>query len=130
MPNPLKKGPEKFVLINEGDIDKFLGLNYLQGNTKPEISMAVHQTARLFNDPKLCHEKAIMRIGRYLLHIINRGIIFEPDKPKGLECYVDADFSSGWSQADANDADNVMSRTGFIIMYANCTIYWASKLQT
>ena len=31
---------------------------------------------------------------------------------------------------DTDDADNVMSRTGFVIMYANCPIYWVSKLQT
>ena len=196
----MQEGPENFILTDEGDIDKFLGieikklapnkfelvqpflidrivtllglennefesssnsrstpvarpvlskdlegkprklpwkyrtavgmLTYLQGNSRPEIAMAVHQVARFTNDPKLCHEKAIMRIGRYLLHTKNRGIIFEPDKSKGLECYVDADFAGGWSNADTNDADNVMSRTGFVIMYANCPIYWVSKLQT
>ena len=105
-------------------------LSYLQGNTRPEISMAVHQTARFCNNPMLSHEKAVMRLGRYLLHTKDRGIIFEPDKSKGLECYVDADFAGGWSAADSDDADNVMSRTGFIIMYANCPIYWCSKLQT
>ena len=71
-----------------------------------------------------------MKIGRYLLHTIDRGIIFEPDKSKGLECYVDADFSGGWFQAEAHDADNVIFRTGFIIMYANCPIFWAIKLKT
>ena len=158
----MQNGPENFILTDEGDIDKFLGinikhisdnkfelsqpylierivsllglkdnefdvesnpkstpvgkpvlnkdlegkprklpwkyrtavgmLNYLQYNTRPEISMAVHQTARFCNDPKLCHEKAVMRLGRYLLHTIDRGIIFEPDTTKGLECYVNADF--------------------------------------
>ncbi|KAL7523326.1 hypothetical protein ACHAWF_000477, partial [Thalassiosira exigua] len=68
-----------------------------------------------------------MRLGRYLLHTKDRGIIYQPDKFRGLECYVDADFAGGWSQADTDDADNVMSRTGFIIMYANCPIYWVSK---
>ncbi len=162
----MKNGPENFILTDEGDIDKFLGidikhlgnnkfeisqpflierivtllglkdnefnvdtnarptpvgkpvlnkdldgkprklswkyrtavgmLNYLQGNTRPEIAMAVHQVARFCNDPKLCHEKAVMRIGRYLLHTHDRGIIYEPDKSKGLECYVDADFAGGW----------------------------------
>ena len=105
-------------------------LQYLQGNTRPEISMAVHQTARFCNDPKLCHEKAIVRIGRYLLHTKDRGIIYDPDKTRGLECYVDADFAGGWLNADSDDAENVMSQTGFIIMYANCPIYWSSKLQT
>ena len=105
-------------------------LSYLQGNSRPEISMAVHQTARFCNDPKLCHKQAIVRLGQYLLHRKDKGIIFEPDESKGLECFVDADFAEGWSTTDSTDADNVMPRTGFIIMYVNCPIYWCSKLQT
>jgi len=105
-------------------------LTYLQGNSRPEISMAVHQTARFCKNPMLCHEKAIMILGRYLLHTSDRGILYDTDISKGLECYVDADFAGGWASADADDADNVMSLTGFIIMYANCPIYWRSALQT
>ena len=196
----MKDGPENFILTDEGDIDKFLGieithldekrfkisqpylidriisllnidtntygmetnskstpvgkpllhkdlegkprkeswnyrtavgmLTYLQGNTRPEMSMAVHQTARFCNNPMLSHEKAIKRLGRYLYHTKNEGIVYNPDISKGLECYVDADFAGGWTQADASDADNVMSRTGMVIMYANCPIYWRSSLQT
>jgi hypothetical protein len=48
----------------------------------------------------------------------------------GIECYVDADFAGGWNITTSTDADNVMSRTGFVIAYANCPIYWASCLQT
>ena len=105
-------------------------LSYLQGNTRPDISMAVHQTARFSNDPKLCHEQAITRIGRYLRHSRDRGVIFKPDKSKGLECYVDADFAGGWNPMNPNDASNLMSRTGFVIKYADCPIYFSSKLQT
>ena len=105
-------------------------LSYLQGNTRPEISMATHQTARFCIDPKLSHEQAIMRIGRYLLGTADRGIIYEPDPKKGLECYVDADFAGGWSHADSEDAENLMSRTGYVIFYAGCPVYWVSKLQT
>ena len=43
-------------------------LTYLQGNTFPETSMKVHQTALLCNNPMLSHEKAINQIGRYLHH--------------------------------------------------------------
>eukprot|EP00956_Cyclotella_meneghiniana_P016831 scaffold26923_cov50-Cyclotella_meneghiniana.AAC.1 len=68
-------------------------LSYLQGNTCPDISMATHQTARFCIDPRLSHEQAIMRIGRYLLGTADRSIIYEPDPKKGLECYVDADFA-------------------------------------
>ena len=52
------------------------------------------------------------------------------DSTKGLECYVDADFACGWNQEDTHDASNLMSRTGFVIKYADCPIYWSSKLQT
>lgn len=37
-------------------------LSYLQNQTRPDISMPVHQTARFCNDPKLSHEQAINRI--------------------------------------------------------------------
>ena len=182
----LEKGKEKFILTDEGDIDKFLGieiqhfengsfeisqphlinrilqvlqldknnewstaaksrelpgtsilskepkgkqrkyedrwnyrtavsvgmLTYLQGNSRPDISVHVHQCARFSIDPKRVHETAIINIGRYLLRSRERGIVYNPDKTKGLECYVDADFACGWQQADADSAENVMSRTG------------------
>ena len=105
-------------------------LSYLQGNTRPEISMATHQCARFCTDPKLSHEQAIMRIGRYLMGTMDRGIIFEPDPSKGLECYVDADFAGGWTLEDPDDADNVLSRMGYVICYAGCPVYWVSRLCT
>ena len=105
-------------------------VNYLQENAGPEIAMAVHQTARFYNNPMLCHEKAIINLGRYLLHIHGRVIIYQPDISKGLEYYVEADLAGGWSNADAEDAENAVSQIYFLIMYANCPIYWASKVQT
>jgi hypothetical protein len=48
----------------------------------------------------------------------------------GIECYVDADFAGDWNITTSADADNVMSRTGFVITYANRPNYWASCLQT
>jgi hypothetical protein len=70
-----------------------------------------------------------MQIGRYLCDNCERGLIFKVDKTKGLEVYVDADFAGGWSCADAENADNVLSRTGFAICFAN-PLVWCSKLQT
>ena len=92
--------------------------------------MAVHQTARFGNNQMLSHKKALKRLVRYLLHTKRDGIVYNPDKNKGLECFVDADFAGGWKQANSSDAETVMSRTGMIIMYANCPIYWRSSLQT
>ncbi len=57
-------------------------------------------------------------------------MIYAPDSKRGLEVWVDADFAGGWNPEEAGDADNVYSRTGFIIYYAGCPIYWQSKLQT
>ena len=36
---------------------------YLQANIRPEMSIAVHQTARFCNKPMMTHEKAIKRLG-------------------------------------------------------------------
>jgi hypothetical protein len=60
----------------------------------------------------------------------DKGLLFRPDNSKGLECYVDADFAGGWKDGDHNNPESVLSRTGYIIMYAGCPITWSSKLQT
>ena len=97
-------------------------LKYLQGNSLPDMFMAVHQTAHLCNNPILSHQKDIKRLGRYLLHTKKEGFIFNQDVSKGLECYVDADFAGGWLREVGDNADN--------IMYANYPVYWHSSLQT
>ncbi|KAL7550147.1 LOW QUALITY PROTEIN: hypothetical protein ACHAWF_013388 [Thalassiosira exigua] len=78
-------------------------LTYLQENSRQEILRAVHKTGG---------------------SVTRQCFATKGNNSKGLECYVDTYFSGGWSQADANDADNIISRTVFIIMYANCPIYW------
>ena len=105
-------------------------LGYLQASTRPDISMAVHQCARFNGCPKLCHEKAVKYIARYLLSSHDKGIHYKPDSTRGLECYVDADFAGGWSSGEYTNPECVLSRTGFVIMYAGCPITWCSKLQT
>ena len=69
------------------------------------------------------------RIGRYLLGTQSKGLLFKPMK-KGVVCYVDADFASGWAKADANNSDNVLSSSGFVIFYVDCPLLWASHVQT
>ena len=114
-------------------------LSYLQGSTRPEISMAVHQCARFCNNTCIVHERTIRCIAKYLASMstyvdlpdVNwrlsaRGVVYRPNIEKGIECYVYYEFSSGWSQADAHNAENVMSRTGYVITYTcltPCTIY-------
>ena len=89
--------------------------------------MAVHQTFRFSMNPMRSHELAIIRIVQYLVDNPDRGVIYTVDKSRGLEVYVDADFAGGWDTADSTNADNVISRTGFVIRYSGCPIIWSSK---
>jgi hypothetical protein len=72
----------------------------------------------------------VKRICKYLLDTKDKGIIFKPDKSRGLECHVDADFAGGWVSGEHSNPESVLSRTGYVISYAGCPIYWKSKLQS
>ena len=114
-------------------------LNYLVNCTHPELAFAVHQCARFCNDPKRVHEQAVKRIIRYLLRTQKtytgkdkapQGILFQPNKTKSIETYVDVSFAGEWNTSWSDEPSSVMSRTGYVIFYANCPIIWSSKLQT
>ena len=103
---------------------------YLQGTTRPDIEMATHQHARFNNDPHISHERSVKRIGRYILDTRYKVMIYRPDTLRGLKCYVDADFAGGWKDGDHRSPESVLSRTGFVIMYAGCKIHWGVNRQT
>ena len=92
--------------------------------------MATHQCARFSACPKLIHERAIKRICKYLLNSMDKGIVFEPDLSRGLECHVDADFAGGWASGEHSTPESVLSRAGYVISYAGCPIHWCSKLES
>jgi hypothetical protein len=94
-------------------------LSYLGKSVRPQLEMAVHQSARFLVNPMRSHKLAIIQIGRYLCDNCEWGLIFKVDKTKELEVYVDTDFAGESSCADADNAGNVLSRTGFV---------WCSKL--
>ena len=60
-------------------------INYIQTISRPDISMDVHQTSRFSIYPKRSHEKAIIRIGKYLLQTRNNGIIYSPNISQGID---------------------------------------------
>ena len=105
-------------------------LNYLASSTCLYILYAVHQCAHFSADPKLSHERAVKRIVRYLKGSRDKGIIMNPDKQKGVQCFVDADFAGGYSDATRDDPVSVFNWTGYVIMYFNCPVLWVSKLQS
>ena len=105
-------------------------LSNLTASTRPEIQYAVHQLARFSANPKRSHEVAAKRVIRYLKSTPEKGILLRPDRKQGLTCYVDADFAGNWSSDQALDPRACLSRTGYVIFYANCPITWHSKLQS
>ena len=84
--------------------------------------MATHQCARFNTNPKLFHERAVKRIFKYLIDTKDKGIMFRPDKKKGLECHVDAEFYGGWTNGKHLNPEAVLSRTGLVISYSGCPI--------
>jgi hypothetical protein len=105
-------------------------LNFLAQNTRPDISMAVHQCARFVNAPNQVHQNAVKYLCRYLLLTRTKGIIFTPTADHRLNAFVDSDFAGLWSHGTAHLRESALSRTGYVITYCNCPILWASKLQS
>ena len=74
----------------------------------------------------------MIRLVRYLKSTKQLGIIYESKPGLGLdlECFVDACLAGDWTQADADNAEQVMYRIGFVIWYVGCLIGQSSKLQS
>ena len=87
-------------------------LSYLQAMVRSDITFTVEQCARFCNNPRQQHEDAVKLICCYLLRTKEKGLVLRPDKSRGLEYFVDADWA------------------GYVIMYAGFPIIWASKMQT
>jgi hypothetical protein len=105
-------------------------LTYLSVTTRPDIAYSVHQCARFSTCPKRSHELAARRIVCYLKGTADKGYFLQPSSNKTLDCYVDADFAGNWTPITSADPSSAKSRTGYVIMFANCPLLWASKLQT
>ena len=118
-------GPERKQNWKYKTITGMLG--YLQGISSPDIFMATHQCARFNANPKLCHKRAVKKICKYLLDTKDKEIFFRPAKKKGLKCHVDNDFAVGYTNGKHLNPEAVLSRTGFVISYAGCPIYWHIK---
>ena len=96
-------------------------LNYLQGHSRPDITMATSQCARYVHNPKRSHELALIQISRYLKGTLDKGLILTPIDAESLrtDVYVDAAFAGGWGTERGTNPDSVKSRTGYIVMIAN-----------
>jgi hypothetical protein len=106
-------------------------LNFLEKSTRPDIAYATHQVARFCEDPKATHGEAIEHIAKYLRDTADQGIILRPSPEKSFDVFADADFVGNWHRMTASDdPSTAKSRSGYVILYADCPIAWSSKLQT
>ena len=105
-------------------------LLYLAGHSRPDIAYAVNCCARYMFNPRLSHEKALKRIGRYLKATRDKGLVLNPSGKLTVDAYPDADFAGLYGYEDVTDPANVKSRTGFLITVSDCPVVWVSKLQT
>ena len=97
-------------------------MSYLASTPRPGILFPVHQCARFCSCPKRSHEEAVKRIGCYLKRTKDKGMICTFNPTKGIEVFVDTDFVGGWTLADSQDVRSALSRTGYAIKVANCSI--------
>lgn len=105
-------------------------LNFLAQNTRPDISMAVHQCARFVNKPNRMHQDAVKYLCRYLHFTRTRGLILKPTGNNELNAYVDSDFAGMWTPELAHLRESAVSRAGYVIVYCGCPVHWVSKLQS
>ena len=77
----------------------------------------LHQCARFCNNLRLVYKHTIGCIAKYLAststyvnlpcgnqRFTTHSVVYRSDKEKGIKCYLDADFTSGWYQADYDNA--------------------------
>ena len=91
-------------------------LNSLVVSTRPDILPVVHQYAMFLVIPKLSYKRTLKRILRYLEYTKNIGLILKPHTSKGALCYVDADFTVGFSKEPCEGTISVYSCTGYAFL--------------
>ncbi len=97
---------------------------YLVGNTRPDCASATHQCARLSHAPKVPHEIALKRIGRYLQGPREGGILLKSSTTVKVDCCVNADFAGIWGHEEQDEQSSVKSRTGYYILLGNVPVLW------
>ena len=75
--------------------------------------------------------RALIHIGKYLYATKDKGMVLRANQDKSFKVWADADFSSNWNKTTASqDASTTKSRSGYILTYGDCPIFWPFKLQT
>lgn len=105
-------------------------LTYLRVTSHPHIANTIHQCAHFSTYPQWCHELAVQWIIHYLKGTADTGYFLFPNSKQTLDCSVDADFAGIWSQITSAVPSSEKSQTEYVILFTNCPLLWAFKLQT
>jgi hypothetical protein len=128
---PLVSDVEGVTLNETWEYSSIVGmLMFLANNSRPDIAFATHQCARFTHSPKDSHGQAVKKIIRYLQGTKDKGLIMTPSNDLSIDCYVDADFAGLYGVEDPQDPVSVKSRTGYVLLLADCPLLWVSKMQT
>ena len=92
-------------------------INYLARMTRPDLSHGVGVLSRHLSNPGLQAYRGLQELCRYILHTLDRGIIFSENSPLTVpRFYVDANFPFG------------RARGGYVALFMGGSIDWQSKL--
>ena len=72
------------------------------------------------------HIQSIKFMMKYPKGIDRQEFFIKTDIEEGIDWYVEADFSRWWNQDEGTEPGSVLSRTGYVITYANWTFIWES----
>ena len=102
---------------------------YMASNTRPFIPFDVHQCAWFTHNTKVSHDTAVKSICRYLQGTKDNCLWFNPSNELMVDCYANTDFSGMWGYEDPQNPICARSRTGFVVIFANCPLLCMSKIQ-
>ncbi|XP_072375542.1 uncharacterized protein [Diabrotica undecimpunctata] len=129
--NPLKISAEPSVPLSKGNIlnyntylpyrEAIGSLIFLATTSRPDITFAVNQVSRLFNDWSDEHWKTVKRIFSYLKYTAHYKIVYRKTTQIKVIGYTDADY--------AGCLDTIKSTSGYVFILGNGPITWKSQKQ-
>jgi hypothetical protein len=101
-------------------------LLYLIKFSRPDISNAVREIAKVMDGPTMIQVKSLYRLIKFVVDTKTHGLLMEPEESQDnniwtLQAYCDSDY--------AGDKDGRKSVSGFIVYVLGCPISWKSRKQ-
>lgn len=122
-PGILLSLPENTMCAKKQPYREAVGsLMFLATCSRPDISFAVNQVSRFYNNWQDEHWQAVKRIFRYLKLTAHYKIVFSKSLKINLFGYTDADY--------AGCIDTRKSTSGYVFVLANAPITWKCQKQT